>query len=60
MARREISNEVDSIEWAKYWKTLGTKRWCKECNDWTPFSKRNGELDPCIVCTEKQQKEEVE
>ncbi len=25
-ARREIGNEVDSIEWAKYWKTLEGKK----------------------------------
>jgi len=28
LARREIRKEVSSIEWTKYWKTLGTKRWC--------------------------------
>lgn len=51
--KEKISREVYLAKYAKWH--------CKVCNNMTPaIPQSNGELEPCLICTEKKKKEEKE
>jgi hypothetical protein len=61
LSKQQIASDLLSEKMSKIWKNSGTKRWCKDCNDWTKaVCQQNGDFFPCSVCEEKEKKEQYD